>query len=223
MKQILLLSLVLSLSIPANAGVWGKLAKEYGEPSGYAVDAAARITAKTLSRRQAELERAAYDTHVDTIRGKRQAEEDTNIGFGYLVYEEIKRLGDNANLNHLDASSVTDMIGLFWESKFNGDISNWDVSNVTKMNGMFWESKFNGDISKWDLSNVADMRVMFKDSEFNGDISKWDVSNVTNMEDIFAASKFNGDISQWDLSNVEDKRNMFGGMFNWWWWKHLFD
>jgi surface protein len=36
---------------------------------------------------------------------------------------------------------------MFSTSEFNGDISNWDVSNVTNMEGIFYNSKFNGDIS----------------------------------------------------------------------------
>ena len=40
-------------------------------------------------------------------------------------------------------------------NEFNGDISLWDVSNVTNMSGMFYESKFDGDISDWDVSKVT--------------------------------------------------------------------
>ena len=49
-----------------------------------------------------------------------------------IVHKEISRLGNDANLNHLDVSAVTDMSYLFSNSQFDGDISNWDVSNVEK-------------------------------------------------------------------------------------------
>ena len=147
----------------------------------------------------------------------------------------IKALGNKANLNWIDTSNVTDMWGMFYHSKFNGDISRWDVSHVTNMKGMFRQNMFNGDISKWDVSNVTDMSYMFNKSEFNGDISKWnvssvknmmfmfydsifngdisgwDVSSVTNMSYMFTDSVFNGDISRWDVSNVINMREMFAG------------
>ena len=133
----------------------------------------------------------------------------TNETIKEIVKSEIKRLGDNADLNHIDVSQVTDMNHLFDESGFEGDISNWDVSNVTNMEYMFLGSSFNGDISKWDVSSVKSMRGMFNGSAFNGDISNWDVSNVTNMCDMFWGSLFNGDISKWDVSSVENMYCMF--------------
>ena len=64
-----------------------------------------------------------------------------------IVSNEIKRLGNRANLNHIDTSNVTDMKYLFFGSNFNGDISKWNVSNVTDMKYLFFGSNFNGDIS----------------------------------------------------------------------------
>jgi len=105
-----------------------------------------------------------------------------------IVKQEIERLGNNADLNHIDVSEVTDMRQVFFQSHFNGDISQWDVSNVEKMNLMFDGSEFNGDISGWDVSNVKEMPFMFNISKFNGDISSWDVSNVEKMSMMFFAS-----------------------------------
>ena len=99
-----------------------------------------------------------------------------------LVNKLIKERGDDADLNDIDTSGITDMSFIFYKSEFNGDISNWDVSNVESMYRMFFKSKFNGDISNWDVSNVENMYYMFYWSKFNGDISNWDVSNVKNME-----------------------------------------
>ena len=114
-----------------------------------------------------------------------------------IVAEQIKLLGDTADLNHLDVSQVTSIRWLFDESTFNGDISNWDVSRVINMQGLFEAAKFNGDISNWDVSSVTNMKHLFSYSEFNGDISNWDVSSVGNIEKMFQYSKFSGDISAW--------------------------
>jgi|SRR5690554_631211 len=126
-----------------------------------------------------------------------------------IVRDEIKRLGNEADLNHIDVSGVTDVSHLFSYSYFNGDISKWDVSNVKSMYSMFSNSKFNQDISNWDVSNVENMGWMFYDSPFNQDISNWDVSNVENMGGMFRNSRFNQDISKWDVSNVKYMDGMF--------------
>ena len=141
-----------------------------------------------------------------------------------LVKKLIKERGNEADLNDIDTSEITDMTTLIYLSKFNGDISEWDVSNAIIMERMFQYSEFtgeNGDISKWDVSKVEDMCYMFYESEFNGDISKWDVSNVENMHMMFYNSKFTGNISEWDVSNVKDMEGLFysskfnGDISNW--------
>jgi surface protein len=136
-----------------------------------------------------------------------------------LTNIEILRLGNNADLNHINVSKVTNLDIVFTSGlgarsddtfEFNGNISKWDVSNVKSMRAVFQDSKFNGDISNWDVSNVESMRSLFQISDFNGDISKWDVSNVTDMGDMFISSpSFNSDISNWDTSNVTNMRSMF--------------
>ena len=120
-----------------------------------------------------------------------------------LVDKLINERGNDADLNDIDTSAITDMNYMFYKSKFNGDISNWNVSNVESMDTMFYKSLFtdeNGDISNWDVSNVKDMSYMFSNSSFtgeNGDISNWDVSNVINMEGIFYDSPLEKNPPKW--------------------------
>ena len=117
-----------------------------------------------------------------------------------IVRDEIKRLGNEADLNHIDVSDVTNMWSLFEGSDFNGDISKWDVSNVENMDAMFFNSKFNQGISNWNVGNVKSMDFMFYNSKFNGDISNWDVSNVEYMRNMFFISEFNQDIDMWNYN-----------------------
>ena len=121
----------------------------------------------------------------------------TRIELKELVNKLIKERGNDANLNDIDTSEITNMYNMFYQSKFNGDISNWNVSNVTDMKYMFAHSKFNGDISNWDVSNVTDMTNMFCNSNFNGDISEWDVSNVKNMSEMFYKSTLEKNPPKW--------------------------
>ena len=117
-----------------------------------------------------------------------------------LVNKLIEERGNDADLNDIDTSEITDMSYMFTYSKFNGDISNWDVSNVKNMQEMFYNSKFsgkNGDISKWDVSNVNNMKYMFCYSEFNVDISNWDVSNVKDMSFMFTNTPLEKNPPKW--------------------------
>ena len=129
-----------------------------------------------------------------------------------IIEQRIETEGNEANLNDIDTSKITDMSGLFMGLNFNGDISNWDVSNVRNMNSMFYYCElFNQDISDWNVSNVQDMSNMFAwCKSFNQDISEWDVSKVTDMTSMFfGCKKFNQEISCWNVSNVKDMREMF--------------
>ena len=54
------------------------------------------------------------------------------------IKHSINVLGDECNLNFIDAELITDMRHMFDYSKFNGDISNWNVENVTDMAVMFY-------------------------------------------------------------------------------------
>ena len=114
-----------------------------------------------------------------------------------LVERLLEERGEEADLNDIDTSEITNMSGLFLYEVFTGDISKWDVSNVQDMSNMFEGSIFNGDISNWDVSNVTNMKGMFLESQFNGDISNWDVSNVKYMSGMFEDSPLEDNPPKW--------------------------
>ena len=51
----------------------------------------------------------------------------------HFIEQEIRENGIRADLNHLDVSNITSLIGIFKGLVFQGNISKWDVSNVTMM------------------------------------------------------------------------------------------
>ncbi len=149
-----------------------------------------------------------------------------------IIDSEVKRLGLEADLNHIDTSKVTTLknalsaIGGFierdgkrgWgEEWFNCDISKWDVSNVTYMSELFsFCYKFNKPLDAWDVSKVKYMyRMFYCCLNFNQPLDTWDVSNVEDMRSMFAgASSFNQDISMWNAKNITkkfQKQNIFSG------------
>ena len=105
----------------------------------------------------------------------------------------------NQPVGNFDTSNVTNMNGVFnafaVTPSFNQPL-NWNTSKVTNMVNMFYNSKFNQNISYdpinnyWNTSQVTDMSLMFGAARFfnNGQTSglsgaplNWDTSSVTNM------------------------------------------
>ena len=80
-----------------------------------------------------------------------------------LIQKLLEERGNDADLNDIDVSDVTDMSNLFKDlDPYNINISEWNISNVESMWNMFCDCEnFNSDLSKWDVSNVEDMYFMF--------------------------------------------------------------
>lgn len=133
--------------------------------------------------------------------------------------EELKALCEDESvyLGKIDTSLITDMSGLFSQSKrmkFLG-IERWNVGNVVDMSYMFESSCFDHPINSWNVSNVRNMEGMFRYSIFNQYLNSWDVSSVENMRFMFHISLFNRPLDQWNVSSVKDMSHMFeGSAFN---------
>ncbi len=129
------------------------------------------------------------------------------------IERAIKKHGNEADLNYIDTSQVTDMSNLFDNNAtFNGDISKWDTSSVTTMYAMFYNaSAFNQPLNNWTVSSVRDMRNMFNGARaFNQPLNSWHVSSVTDMRRMFKdATIFNQSLNSWNVSNVTDMNGMF--------------
>jgi hypothetical protein len=92
---------------------------------------------------------------------------------------------ENANMNWIDVSNITDFTYAFRGLKHTIDISRWDVSNAETFDCMFRYSKFNGNIGDWDVRNVRNFSHMFAFSTFAGDISGWQVSDDADVTGMF--------------------------------------
>jgi surface protein len=117
-------------------------------------------------------------------------------------------------LNNWDTSNVTDMQGMFLESRvYNEYIGDWDTSSVRYMNDMFatlYEDRlelmsYNQDLNNWDVSNVEDMSNMFFGATgFNNGgqtIDSWRPRNCTDMSGMFrSANAFNRPVNSWGPS-----------------------
>ena len=132
-----------------------------------------------------------------------------------IVRERLEK-NQNADLNDIDTSEITDMHDLF-EYIATGEInlSNWDVSKVTNMYGMFHGcSKLTKiDLSKWDVSNLENTGFMFDGcSGLKAvNVSTWNTSNLKDTKYMFYKCQAlqNIDISNWDVSSIEDMNRMF--------------
>lgn len=129
-----------------------------------------------------------------------------------IVKDILWAKGEDADLNNIDVSAVTNMSNVFDSMGFRGDISQWDVSNVKTFRRMFNEcTKFDCDISNWNTKNAVDMSEMFRRChKFNQPIGKWDVNNAKDMSAMFYnCYNFDQDLGDWDVRKVKYMTKMF--------------
>lgn len=138
----------------------------------------------------------------------------TDADIKEIVHNEIHRLGRDADLNHIDVSSVTNFSKVFYLKDFIGDVSLWNVSKGIDFSFCFCGNKsFDGDLSGWNVENGEIFKKMFAlDTMFTGiGLENWKVNNCTDFSDMFNGCKnFNVDISNWKISiNTKSFTNMF--------------
>ncbi len=103
---------------------------------------------------------------------------------------------ESVNLGDIDTSAITDMSGLFENSKradFSG-IEKWNVSNVENMMSMFEGAEnFDKDISAWNVDKVKEMHGIFYDICDRIKLPSWYLKWVENNNDEILGHIYNAD------------------------------
>ena len=152
----------------------------------------------------------------------------TNETIRDIVEQEIARLGNDANLNHIDVSEVTDMSYLFYRRTFNGNVSQWDISKVENMSWMFTGCSFDGDLESWKFLNDVDMGAMFIGSPLeekygtdgkrlkthNGKRIIWATNSTIKgiIREEIGRLGLNADLNHIDVSSVTNMDWLFAGL-----------
>lgn len=131
-----------------------------------------------------------------------------------IIDKVISEEGENANLNCIDTSNITNMCRLFTKHKnFNGKVDNWNVSKVKDFSEMFKNCKSlkKLDLTSWDISNAKDLSEMFSGCtalESIGYIGHWDVSKIKFMQKTFENCQYlKLDLSEWKFNEKCNKPN----------------
>ena len=133
------------------------------------------------------------------------------------LFIHFQNLETIENLEKLNTSGVTNMLGMFWgaSSLTHLDLSSFDTSSVINMEAMFNNmiSLTSLDLTTFDTSSVTDMSAMFARtiSLSSLDLSSFDTSSVTAMWDMFswASSLSSLDLSNFDIASDTNIAGMF--------------
>ncbi len=131
-----------------------------------------------------------------------------------IIRSELERLGNDADLNHIDVSGCTNFNRIFYLKNFIGDISRWDVSSVVTTDLMFGGNvtmnlDYLGELKFDSLKNASHMFAASPKFEGKG-LAKWDVSGIEKFDYMFAScSAFHEDISSWRPESAKSLDYMF--------------
>lgn len=117
-------------------------------------------------------------------------------------------------LESLDTSKVTNMRSMFLNSKVQKiNLETFDTSNVTNMGNMFSGVSLTGslNLSNFDTSNVTDMSSMFYLTTIELDLSSFNTKSATNMTGMFQSINADKlDLKNFDMSNVTASNRILG-------------
>lgn len=117
-------------------------------------------------------------------------------------------------LETLDTSKVTNMRSMFLNSKVKKiNLETFDTSNVTNMGNMFSGVSLTEslNLSNFDTSKVTDMSSMFYLTTIELDLSSFNTKSVTNMAGMFQSINADKlDLKNFDMSKVTTSNRMLG-------------
>ena len=145
----------------------------------------------------------------------------SNAKYASEMFANTENLKELKGYEDFDLKNNTNLNNMFYNTGLeNIDVSKWDTPEVTDMSGMFANSKLLEEIKgldKLEYEKVTNMSGMFRgcDALTKADIDKMNTSNVENMTNMFngAKSLADNDILDLDMTNVgaDNAREMFAG------------
>ena len=149
-----------------------------------------------------------------------------NASSSYMFAKEDSDVSDSEwvtiDIHCFDASSVTDMYGLFMgcSNLTSINVKNWNTEQVTSMNSVFKScSKLTElDISGWNTANVTNMGYFFGMCSSLQEItlgSAFNTAKVTDMSDMFnqCSALVSVDVSRFDTGEVTSMEAMFSSCY----------